>query len=183
MQDWAGEVGQILIPEERIRQRVSEMGAQITRDYRGEMPVFVGILRGAAVFHADLIRHVDLRLQVDYISVSSYGAATRTSGQVQLIKDLESSIQDTHVVLVEDIIDTGLTINYLLRNLQSRGPRSVKVCTLLSKPSRRSVEVPVDYVGFEIPDKFVVGFGLDYDQRYRNLPFIGVLNQMLDERD
>ena len=177
MQGGSDDFKEILLTQRQIRRRVGEMGAQITRDYAGRVPLFVGILRGAAIFHADLIRHVDLKVQIDFISVSSYGAATKTSGQVQLIKDLESSIEGMDVILVEDIIDTGLTVNYLLRNLESRGPTSLRVCTLLSKPSRRQVDVPMDYVGFEIPDRFVVGYGLDFDQKYRNLPFIGVLSQ------
>ncbi len=175
MQEIGGEIGRVLISEEQIQGRVRELGAAITRDYEDRSPLFVGILRGAAIFHSDLIRHVDLRLKVDFISVSSYGDATRTSGQVQLIKDLESGIQGEDVILVEDIIDTGLTASYLLRNLQSRGPASLAFCSLLSKPSRREVEVPIEYCGFEIPDEFVVGYGLDYAQKYRNLPFIGVL--------
>ncbi len=176
MSNWPNEVGDVLISSEQIQARVVEMGGEITRDFSGRTPLFVAILRGAAIFHADLIRHVDLKLGVDFISVSSYGNATKTSGQVQLIKDLESSIEGIDVILVEDIVDTGLTIKYLLRNLESRGPRSLKVCTLLSKPARREVEVPIDYIGFEIPDRFVVGYGLDYDQKYRNLPYIGVLD-------
>ncbi len=177
-----GEITEVLLTEKDIRDRVAELGAQITADYEGRVPIFVGILRGAAIFHSDLVRHVDLRLKVDYISVSSYGAATKSSGQVQLIKDLESSIEGVDVIIVEDIIDTGLTVSYLIRNLASRGPNSIRVCSLLSKPSRREVEVPIDYIGFEIPDKFVVGYGLDFDQKYRNLPFIGVLNPELQTR-
>ncbi len=176
MKELATEIQKILYSEEQIQSRVAELGVQITRDYAGKCPLFVGILRGAAIFHADLIRHVDLRLKVDFISVSSYGEATESSGQVQLIKDLESGIQDDDVILVEDIIDTGLTANYLRRNLASRGPASLRLCSLLSKPSRRKVEVEIDYTGFEIPDEFVVGYGLDFAQKYRNLPYIGVLN-------
>ena len=176
MQNRPREVKEILITEEQIQERVSDLGLELTADYRGKSPLLIGILRGAAIFHADLIRRVDLRLSVDFISLSSYGAATRSSGQVQLIKDLESSIEGMDVILVEDIIDTGLTIKYLLRNLGSRGPSSIKICSLLSKPSRREVEVPIDYIGFEIPDEFVVGYGLDFNQKYRNLPYIGVLD-------
>lgn len=170
------QIDRVLLSEDQIRRKVGELGLQISRDYRGRIPIFVGILRGAAIFHADLIRHVDLPLQVDFISVSSYGAATRTSGQVQLIKDLESSIQGEDVLLVEDIIDTGLTAEYLLRNLSTRRPRSIRFCSLLSKPSRRQVDIKIDYLGFEIPDDFVVGYGLDYNQQFRNLPFIGILD-------
>jgi hypoxanthine phosphoribosyltransferase len=167
----------ILISEEEIQDRVVKIGREITQDYQGRIPLFVGILRGAAIFHADLIRNVELKLKVDFISVSSYGAATKNSGQVQLIKDLESSIEGEDVIIVEDIIDTGLTIQYLLRNLQSRNPASLRICSLLSKPSRRKVEVPIHYLGFEIPDEFAVGYGLDFNQKFRNLPFIGILNE------
>lgn len=176
MPNWPEEVHEVLISERDIQERVRELGAQITRDYGGRDPLFVAILRGAAIFHADLIRHVDLKLSVDFIAVSSYGAATESSGQVQLIKDVEMSIQEADVILVEDIIDTGLTINYLMRNLLSRGPASLRICAFLSKPSRRKVEVPIHYMGFEVPDKFLVGYGLDFDQKYRNLPYISVLD-------
>ena len=167
----------VLIDEAGLQQKVGEMGLAITRDYRGRSPLVVCVLRGAAIFHADLIRNVDVNLLVDFISVCSYGDATESSGAVQLIKDLETGIQDRDVLLVEDIVDTGLTLDYLLRNLRSRRPRSLKVCSLLSKPERRKIDVPIDYVGFEIPDRFVVGYGLDYDQKYRNLPFVAVLNE------
>jgi len=169
------EVRQVLFEPQTIRRRVRALGARITSDYRGKAPVFIGVLRGAAVFLADLIRAVDLQLQVDFIALTSYGSATETSGQVQLVKDLESSIDGRHVILVEDIVDTGLTLNYLVGNLKSRNPASVKVCALLSKPTRRRVAVTIDYLGFEVPDCFVVGYGLDFDQRFRHLPYIGAL--------
>ncbi len=166
---------EVLIEEEAIQRRVGEIGEQLTRDLCGLTPVFVAILRGAAIFHADLVRQVDLRLKVDYLSVKSYGNATTSSGRVQLVKDLESSIRGEDVVLVEDIVDTGLTVSYLVRSLLTRQPRSLRVCALLSKPARREVDVAIDYLGFEVPDRFVVGYGLDYAERYRNLPFIGLL--------
>lgn len=153
------------------------LGREITRDYRDKSPVLVGVLRGAAVFLSDLIRHVDLELQVDFIALSSYGSATETSGQVQLVKDLETSIDGADVILVEDIVDTGLTLNYLVGSLKSRNPASLRVCALLSKPSRRRVDVHIDYLGFEVPDSFVVGYGLDFDQQFRNLPYIGVIGE------
>ncbi|RPI29838.1 MAG: hypoxanthine phosphoribosyltransferase [Acidobacteria bacterium] len=165
----------VLIEAARIKRRVRALGKRITRDYQGQTPLLVGVLRGAAVFLSDLIRHVDLKLEVDFIAMSSYGSATETSGQVQLLKDLESSIDGSHVILVEDIVDTGLTLNYLVGNLRSRNPASLRVCALLSKPSRRKLEVAIDYLGFEVPDRFVVGYGLDFDQQFRNLPYIGVL--------
>ncbi len=170
-------VKQILISEEEIRRRVAKLGNRIATDYEGKVPLLVAVLRGAAIFHADLIRSIDLDLKIDFISVASYGAATESSGQVQFIKDLDISIQGLPVILVEDIIDTGLTVQYLLRNFCSRNPESLRVCSLLSKPARRQVDVPIDYLGFEIPDKFVVGYGLDFDQKYRNLPFVGVLDE------
>lgn len=167
-------ISEILIGEHKIRQRVHELGRQIAEDYRDREPLVIGVLRGAVVFHADLIRRLDPRIRIDFIAVSSYGAATATSGEVKLTKDLEAGIQGEHVILVEDIVDTGLTLDYLIRLLGSRKPASLAVASLLSKPARRRIEVPVDYLGFEIPDRFVVGYGLDYQQRYRNLPFIGV---------
>jgi hypoxanthine phosphoribosyltransferase len=166
----------VLISEEQIEGRVAALGREISAAYRGRDPLFIGVLRGAAVFLADLVRRVDLPLRVDFISVSSYGSGTETSGQVQLIKDLETTAQDLDLILVEDIVDTGLTVSYLIRTLQSRRPASLAVCTLLSKPARRRIEVPVDYIGFEVPDEFLVGYGLDYQGRYRNLPYIAVLS-------
>lgn len=158
-----------------MQKRVAELGREITRDYRGQTPLFVGVLRAAAVFLADLIRHVDLTMQVDFVAVSSYGAGTATSGHVRLVKDLEADIEGRDVILVEAIVDTGLTVDFLLKSLQSRGLASIQVCSLLSKPSRRLVAVPVAYLGFEIPDLFVVGYGLDFAQQYRNLPFVAAL--------
>ena len=175
MQGWSSEVRKTLISGKQIQKRVTELGAKITGDYWGRSPLFVAVLRGAAIFCADLIRHVDLKLSVDFIGVASYGPETESSGQVQLIKDVDSSIRGLDVVLVEGIIDTGLTVNYLMRTLQSRDPASLRICTLLSRTSRRKVEIPVDYVGFEISDEFVIGYGLDYDQKYRNLNCVSVL--------
>lgn len=174
MKDWTGDVGEVLVKEEQIQDKVEEMGRQITSDYRGRDPLLVCILRGAVIFFSDLVRYIDLPLGIDFIAVSSYGASTKSSGQVRLVKDLEASIEGRDVILVEDIVDTGLTLSYLIHNLENRGPASLKVCTLLSKPDRRLVDVEVDYIGFDIPDEFVVGYGLDFNQRYRNLPYIGV---------
>lgn len=168
---------QLLIPERTIRRRVRQLGKQITRDYRGKSPLFVGILRGAVVFLSDLIRDIPLRLQVDFIAMSSYGSATVASGQVQLLKDLEDSIEGQDVILVEDIVDTGLTLSYLVGILKSRNPASLRICALLSKPERRKVEVEIDYLGFEIPDRFVVGYGLDFAGKHRQLPYVGVLDE------
>ena len=168
-------LGEILIDSEAIQKRVGELGARITADYRGKNPHLVGILKGASIFHADLVRSIDLGLSIDFIAVGSYGASTESSGEVRILKDLDESIEAKDVLLVEDILDTGLTLNYLLQNLESRGPKSLKVVALLNKPSRRKIEVRADYIGFDIPDQFVVGYGLDFNQRYRNLPCISVL--------
>ena len=172
---WLAAPPEVLISEEDISARVAELGGSIAADYEGRSPLLACILRGAVVFHADLIRQVSLPLTIDFISVSSYGSATKSSGEVRFIKDLESSIQGEDIILVEDIVDTGLTVTYLLEHLRARQPRSLRLCSLLSKPSRRKVEIDVDYLGFEIEDRFAVGYGLDLDQQYRNLPYVGVL--------
>lgn len=165
----------VWIEEAQIRIRVAELGQQIARDYRGLEPVVIGVLNGAAIFHADLIRFLDPRIYVDFVQVGSYGSTTQSSGKVQLVKDLETEVWDQDLILVEDIVDTGLTLDYLIRLLRSRRPRSLCVCSLLSKPARRLVKVRIDYLGFEVPDRFVVGYGLDLDYQFRNLPFIGVV--------
>ncbi len=163
---------------EQIAARVRELGEQLTKDYADKRPVFVIVLKGSFVFAADLIRAVDLHsLRVDFLAVRSYGEGTESSGVVQIVNDLSRPIEDEDVVLVEDIVDTGLTINYLLDLLQTRKPKSVKVCSLLHKPARAKVAVPIDYLGFTIEDRFVIGYGLDFAEKYRNLPFIGVLQR------
>ena len=164
--------GLVQIDAAAIAKRVSELGRQIKSDHEGEPLHLVGVLNGAFIFLADLVRAIDMPLSVDFLSVSSYGSGTRTSGQVKLIKDLDLDISDKHVILVEDIVDTGLTMNYLLSYLAAHAPRSVKVAALLSKPARREIEVPVDYLGFTIDDAFVYGYGLDVDHHYRNVPFV-----------
>ena len=169
-------VPEVMLSEADIRARVKEMGAQITRDYPdGELTV-VCVLRGSFVFMADLVRAIDRTLTCDFLGLSSYGSATQTSGVVQLTKDLGDAVEGRHVLVVEDIIDTGLTMAYLLENLGTRKPASVKIASLLSKPARRRVDVDIDYLGFTIEDRFVVGYGLDHDGKYRNLPFIGTLD-------
>jgi hypoxanthine phosphoribosyltransferase len=168
-------VGPVLLDHSKIQNRVRELGIQITQDYRGKTPHVIGILKGASIFHADLVRAIDLELSFDFIAVCSYGKLTKSSGEVRILKDLDESPEGKDVLLVEDIVDSGLTLHYLLQNLWARGPKSLKIAALLSKPSRREIDVPVDYVGFDIPDEFVVGYGLDYDQRYRNLPDLCVL--------
>ena len=169
------DVEEILLTGDEIAARVADLGAQLAADYAGRTPVLVSVLKGSIVFLADLIRAMDVPLNVDLMELSSYGSATESSGQVRILKDLSSSIEGRDVVVVEDIIDTGLTLNYLLRYLAERHPASVRVCCLLDKPARRLAEIEIDYRGFTIPDRFVIGYGLDYDERYRNLPYVGVL--------
>lgn len=164
--------GQVQISGEEIQARVAAMGREIARDHAGCELHLICVLNGAFLFMADLVRAIELPLTVDFLSVSSYGSRTESSGEVRLVKDLDQSLKGRHVVLVEDIVDTGLTMRYLLQYLEGRGPKSVKVASLLSKPTRRRVEVPVDYLGFEIADAFVYGYGLDVEHRYRNLPFV-----------
>lgn len=167
-------IAERLIPESQLQTRVRALAGEISRDYTGKEPVLVGILRGSIMFLADLLRYVSIPVTIDFLAISSY-VGRDSSGVVRLLKDLDRSITGQHVLLVEDIIDTGLTLSYVLRSLRTRQPASLEVCTLLNKPARRLVEQPIKYVGFDIPDHFVVGYGLDYNQRYRNLPFIGVL--------
>jgi hypoxanthine phosphoribosyltransferase len=169
------DVEEILLTEEEISERVAQLGAQLEADYAGRDPVLVSVLKGSIIFLADLIRAMQTSLALDLMEVSSYGASTESSGQVRILKDLSKPIEGRDVIVVEDIIDTGLTLNYLLRYLHDKGPASIRICCLLDKPARRLAEIPIDYRGFTIPDRFVVGYGLDYDERYRNLPFIGVL--------
>lgn len=165
----------VLIEKERLQARIRELGAQITEDYRGKRPHLIGVLKGACVFLSRLMQHIDLPLTIDFIAVSSYGSEKKSSGEVQIIKDLSESLQHRDVIIVEDILDTGLTLNYLMTNFKSRGLASLAICALLDKPERRLQPVSAHYVGFSIPNEFVVGFGLDYGERYRNLPFIAVL--------
>jgi hypoxanthine phosphoribosyltransferase len=166
---------EILFSEAQLQQKAREMGKIITVDYQGRDLILIGILKGAVPFVADLMRAIDLPLSYDLMAVSSYGASTKSTGTVRILKDIDLSIEGKDVLIVEDIIDTGLTLQYLRANLQSRQPRSLKICTLLDKPSRRKVAIKADYNGFEIPDAFVVGYGLDYAEKYRNLPYLGIL--------
>jgi hypoxanthine phosphoribosyltransferase len=168
-------IKRILIPGGDVTARVADLGRQVGRDYAGRTPILVGVLKGAVVFLADLMRAIDGPCECDFIAVSSYGASTRSSGIVELTKDLSVPIEGRDVLIVEDIVDTGRTLAYLLRNLETRQPESLRVCTLLDKAARREVPVSLDYVGFTIPDEFVVGYGLDYAGLYRNLPYVGVL--------
>jgi len=167
--------GRIVIAEEQLRARIGELGAAIARDYAGQNPILVGVLQGAFLFMADLIRKTPIDLTTDFIGLSSYGSGTKSSGHVRLVSDLSMSIADRHVLIVEDIVDTGLTLAYLKRNLEARHPRSVRACVLADKAERREVEVPVDYVGFTVPNVYVVGYGFDYGGVFRNLPYVAVL--------
>jgi hypoxanthine phosphoribosyltransferase len=174
--DVRADIGEILLPEERIQARVAELGARISADYRGRSLTLVSVLKGSLPFMADLMRAIEVPLRIDLMEVSSYGgSSTESSGLVRILKDLSASIEGEDVLIVEDIIDTGLTLNYLVRYLRGKNPASLRICTLLDKPARRLVEIPVDYTGFTIPDQFVVGYGLDYGELYRNLRFVGVL--------
>jgi hypoxanthine phosphoribosyltransferase len=169
------DVKEVLIPSSEIQDKVRELGERITDDYRGEKPILIGVLRGAVVVMGDLMRNIDLQCEIDFMDISSYGTGTSSSGVVRILKDLEEDITDRHVLIVEDIIDTGLTLSYLLRSLLARKPASLEICALLSKLSRRRVDLDVKYLGFEVPDEFVVGYGLDYAGAYRNLPDICIL--------
>jgi hypoxanthine phosphoribosyltransferase len=169
------DVKEVLITSQEIEDKVREIGARITEDYKGEKPLLIGILRGAVVIMSDLMRNIDLQCELDFMDISSYGTGTSSSGVVRILKDLEEDITDRHVLIVEDIIDTGLTLSYLMRSLHARKPASLEICALLSKPSRRRADLDVRYLGFEVPDEFVVGYGLDYAGAYRNLPDICVL--------
>jgi hypoxanthine phosphoribosyltransferase len=169
------DVKEVLIPSSDIQEKVTEIGERITEDYKGKRLLLVGVLRGAVIVLGDLMRKIDLPCEIDFMDISSYGTGTSSSGVVRILKDLEEDITDRHVLVVEDIIDTGLTLSYLLRSLQARKPASLEIFALLSKPSRRRVELDVKYLGFEVPDEFVVGYGLDFAGAYRNLPDICVL--------
>jgi len=168
-------ISQILYTEEQIKNRISELADLINEDYRNKYPVFVGVLKGVFIFMADLLRNVKIDCDVDFLAISNYSNDARTRGVVRLVKDLDIPIEGRHVLFIEDVIDTGLTLHYLLRNLNERNPISLKVCTLFNKPTHRLIELPIQYKGFDLPDKFIVGYGLDYNERYRNLPYVGII--------
>jgi hypoxanthine phosphoribosyltransferase len=170
-----GLIGETLVPEDRLAQRVRELAAEISRDYADGDLLLVGVLKGAVFFLSDLMRHLEIPVEVDFMAVASYGSATKSSGVVRILKDLDAVIEGRDVLIVEDIVDSGLTLQYLLRNLAGRDPRSLEVCALLVKPERAKVELPTRYVGFEIPNRFAIGYGLDYAERYRNLPYVAAL--------
>ena len=169
-------VGEVLIEEEPLQARIAELGAEVSQEYEGRDLLLIGVLKGAVFFMADLMRQLTVPCEVDFMAISSYGAASDSSGVVRILKDLDIPLEGRHVLVVEDIIDSGLTLSYLVRNLESREPATLEICALLTKPARREIDVPVRYIGFEIPNKFVIGYGLDFAERYRNLPYVGVLH-------
>lgn len=171
------DIKSILISEEDVQKRIKELGKEVTEHYRGKDLMIVGILKGAVVFMSELCKRIDLPIDMDFMSVSSYGKSSESTGEVKIIKDLDGSVQGKDILIVEDIIDTGLTLSYLTDNLKKRGANSVKIITLLDKPGRRNIEVKVDYLGFEVPNEFIVGYGLDYAEMYRNLPYVAALKE------
>jgi hypoxanthine phosphoribosyltransferase len=170
-------IGDILVPEQELTRRVREMAAEVSRDYADKDLLLIGVLKGAVFFLSDLMRHLDIPVEVDFMAVASYGSATKSSGVVRILKDLDAAIEGRDVLIVEDIVDSGLTLQYLLRNLAGRHPASLEVCALLVKPERQKVDLETRYVGFEIPDRFAIGYGLDHAERYRNLPYVAALKQ------
>ncbi|MDD7362784.1 MAG: hypoxanthine phosphoribosyltransferase [Firmicutes bacterium] len=176
------DIGEVLITREEIEEAVARIGGEVTRDFRGEPLIVIGILKGAFAFMADLIQAIDLPMEIDFMDVSSYGTSTTSSGEVRILKDLSTSVEGKSVLIVEDIVDTGLTLSYLTNVLKSRGVKKVSIATLLTKPSRRERAVDIDYCGYEVEDKFVVGYGIDYAEHYRNLPYIGVLKASIYEK-
>jgi hypoxanthine phosphoribosyltransferase len=172
-----GLIGEVLVPEARLAERVRELAAEVSRDYVGKDLILVGVLKGAVFFLSDLMRALEIPVEVDFMAVASYGSATKSSGVVRILKDLDAAIEGRDVLIVEDIVDSGLTLQYLLRNLAARNPSSLEVCALLVKPERRKVDLPTRYVGFEIPNRFAIGYGLDHAERYRNLPFVASLRE------
>lgn len=175
------DIQEVLYNERVLEEKITQIGKQITSDYQGKELLMIGVLKGANVFMADLMRKISIPVSIDYIAVSSYGLSTESSGVVKIIKDLDESIENKHVLIVEDIIDTGLTLHYLCDNLLSRKPKSLKICTLLDKPERRKVDITVDYKGFDIPDEFIIGYGIDYAEKYRNLPYVAILKREIYE--
>jgi hypoxanthine phosphoribosyltransferase len=173
-------IGEILVQADELQHRIKEMAADVSRDYKDKDLLLIGVLKGAVFFLADLMRHLDIPCEVDFMAVASYGSSTDSSGVVRILKDLDAPLEGRDVLIVEDIVDSGLTLQYLMRTLEARGPRSLEVCALLTKPERRKVDMPARYVGFEIPDKFAIGYGLDYAERYRNLPYVAALTGVAD---
>ena len=175
-------IERILLSEDQIKARIAELGRELTADYAGKNPIFIGVLKGVVMFFADMIRAIPLDCQIDFMAVSSYGGGTQSSGKIRIQKDISVDLAGRHVVILEDILDSGLTLSHTAAYLKTKGPASLKICTLLDKPDRRKAEVQADYVGFTIPNLFVVGYGLDYDEKYRNLPYIGILKPCVYEK-
>lgn len=173
--DYQDKIGTVMITQEQIFKRAEEIGAEITRDFAGQEVLVIGILKGAVLWMSDVVKNIKLDCAIDFMACSSYGASTKSSGVVRIMKDLDSSIEDRNVIIVEDIVDSGVTLNYLKQNLEGRKPKSIKICSLLDKPAGRQIELQADYVGFTVEDKFIIGYGLDFDQKYRNLPYISYL--------
>jgi hypoxanthine phosphoribosyltransferase len=176
-------IGEILVQPDDLRRKVADLGAEISRDYDGRDLLLVGVLKGAIFFLSDLMRSISIPCEVDFMAVASYGSATDSSGVVRILKDLDAAIEGRNVLIVEDIVDSGLTLQYLLRSLRARGPASVEVCALLTKPERHKIELEARYVGFEIPNRFAIGYGLDHDERYRNLPYVAALQRTSADGD
>ncbi|MBP3888580.1 MAG: hypoxanthine phosphoribosyltransferase [Cellulosilyticum sp.] len=176
------DIQEVLFSEEVLNQRITELGAQLTEEYKGKSLVVIGILKGSNIFTSDLVRKIDVSLRMEFMAVSSYGNATESTGVVKILKDLDREIKGEHVLIVEDIVDSGLTLKYLKEILETRKPASIKICTLLDKPARRKENITPDYLGFEVPDEFIVGYGIDYAERYRNLPYIGILKREVYEK-
>lgn len=176
------EIERVLISQEELAQKVREMAEQINADYAGQKLLLVSVLKGSVMFAVDLMREIKVPCEIDFMDVSSYGSGVKSSGVVKILKDLDDSVEGKNILIVEDIIDSGLTLSYLKELLLSRNPASVRICTILNKPERRRTEIDVDYIGFDIPDEFVVGYGLDYDQKYRNFPFVGILKREVYEK-
>lgn len=169
------DIGKVLVTEAELKARIAELGQTLAKEYEGKNPIFIGVLKGVVVFYADMVRAVPIECQFDFLAVSSYGAGTTSSGKLQMLKDVSCNPEGRHIIILEDILDTGLTLKAVAEHLQAMHPASLKICALLDKPERREVDISADYVGFTIPNEFVVGYGLDYNEKYRNLPFIGVL--------
>ncbi|MGL4344844.1 MAG: hypoxanthine phosphoribosyltransferase [Cellulosilyticaceae bacterium] len=176
------DIEKVLFSEAQLSERIAELGAEITADFKGENLLVLGILKGSNIFMADLVRQINMPMKLDFMMVSSYGNASESTGVVKIIKDVEYAIEDQHVLIIEDIIDSGLTLKYLKKLLETRNPKSVKICTLLDKPSRRKEQVEVNYIGYEVPDEFIVGYGIDYAEHYRNLPYVGILKREVYEK-
>jgi hypoxanthine phosphoribosyltransferase len=170
-------IAEVLVEEQALQQRISALGEELSHDYAGREPLLVGVLKGAVFFMADLVRRITVPCEIDFMAVSSYGSGTDSSGVVRILKDLDANIEGRHVLIVEDIVDSGLTLSYLVRNLQARRPASLEVCALLTKPERRKTDITCRYVGFEIPNRFAIGYGLDYGERYRSLPYVAALDE------